>query len=266
MNSKEMEVRRSANYNSTIWDVDSIRTLLARSGCTAAKALSHDQHHKRLMEAVHRWLQDITEPHQRLGLIDAIQRLGVAYQFDEEISVALYGLHSENTELAIKDSLYHTALYFRLLRQHGRNVSSDTMGFLSMYEAAHLGLKGEAILEEAKVFSTENLKILIERVERKLANRIEHAWELPLHWRSPRPEARHYIDVYEEEDGRIDDLLYFAKLDFNMVQIVHQTELKELSMWWDLLGLGGKMGFLRDRLVESFLLAAGVIFEPQYSV
>ena len=110
------------------------------------------------------------------------------------------------------------------------SLCEDTMGFLSMYEAAHLGLKGEAILEEAKVFSTENLKILIERVERKLANRIEHAWELPLHWRSPRPEARHYIDVYEEEDGRIDDLLYFAKLDFNMVQIVHQTELKELSM------------------------------------
>ena len=99
-----------------------------------------------------------------------------------------------------------------------------------MYEAAHLGVKGEAILEEAKVFSTENLKILMERVERKLADRIEHALEIPLHWRALRMEARWYIDVYEKEDGRIGDLLDFAKLDFNMAQMVYQTELKELSM------------------------------------
>ncbi|RWR77296.1 alpha-terpineol synthase isoform X2 [Cinnamomum micranthum f. kanehirae] len=290
-----MEVRCSANYHSTFWDIDSIRALLARSNCTAAaivdflhicgwlQALSHD-HHKRLKETVQRRLQDITQPHHLLGLIDAVQRLGVAYRFEVEISDALDGLHSENTKHAIKDSLHHTSLYFRLLRQHGCNLSSDifnkfkkegggfkaslcedAMGLLSMYEAAHLGVKGEAILEEAQVFSTANLKILMERVERKLADRIEHALEIPLYWRASRPEARWYIDAYEKEDGRIDDLVDFAKLDFNMVQMVYQTELEELSMWWELLGLPEKMGFFRDRLMENYLLAIGMVVEPQYS-
>lgn len=110
------------------------------------------------------------------------------------------------------------------------SLCEDAMGLLSLYEAAHLGLKGEAILEEAKVFSTENLQVLKEGAESNLAKRIEHALELPMHWRLPRLEARHFIDAYEEEEGKIDDLLDFAKLDFNMVQMVHQTELKELSM------------------------------------
>ncbi|XXG55726.1 hypothetical protein AAC387_Pa03g3328 [Persea americana] len=87
------------------------------------------------------------------------------------------------------------------------SLCEDAMGLLSMYEAAHLGVKGEAILEEAKVFSTENLKILMERVERKPADRIEHAVEIPLHWRALRMEARWYI---EKEDGRIGDLLDIA--------------------------------------------------------
>nr|QNV69588.1 santalene synthase [Cinnamomum camphora] len=278
-----MEVRRSAIYHSTFWDIDSIRALLARRDCTAAAALSPD-HHKRLKERIQRRLQDITQPHHLLGLIDAVQRLGVAYQFEEEISDALHGLHSENTEHAIKDSLHHTSLYFRLLRQHGCNLSSDifnkfkkegggfkaslcedAMGLLSLYEAVRLSVKGEAILEEAQVFSIANLKILMERVERKLADRIEHALEIPLYWRAPRLEARWYIDVYEKEDGRIDDLLDFAKLDFNRVQMLYQTELKELSMWWELLGLPAKMGFFRDRLLENHLFSIAVVVEPQYS-
>ncbi|XXG55740.1 hypothetical protein AAC387_Pa03g3341 [Persea americana] len=278
-----MEVRRFANYPPTVWNIARIRSHLARSDCTAAVGLSYD-HHRRLKETIQRRLQDITQPHQLLGLIDAVQHLGVAYQFEQEISDALNGLHSEKTEQAIKDSLHDTSLYFRLLRQHGCNLSSDifnkfkeegggfkaslcedAMGLLSMYEAAHLGVKGEAILEEAKVFSTETLKILMERVERKLADRIEHALEIPLHWRALRMEARWYIDVYEKEDGRIGDLLDFAKLDFNMAQMVYQTELKELSMWWELLGLPERMGFIRDRLLECYLFAIGSVVEPQYS-
>ncbi|RWR77295.1 beta-myrcene/E-beta-ocimene synthase 2, chloroplastic isoform X2 [Cinnamomum micranthum f. kanehirae] len=97
-------------------------------------ALSYD-HHKRLKETIQRRLQDITQPHNLLGLIDAVQHLGVAYQFEQEISDALNGLHSENTEHAIKDSLHHTSLYFRLLRQHGCNLSSG------IYAITKSGLK-----------------------------------------------------------------------------------------------------------------------------
>ncbi|TQD96587.1 hypothetical protein C1H46_017748 [Malus baccata] len=45
-------------------------------------------------------------------------------------------------------------------------------------------------------------------------------------------------------------LLTFAKLDFNLLQKVHQKELSEIS---------------RDRVVECYLWGLGCCFEPEYS-
>lgn len=59
---------------------------------------------------------------QSLNLVDAIQRLGVAYHFETEIEEALQHIYSNHIEMEDGD-LYSTALGFRLLRQHGYNVS-----------------------------------------------------------------------------------------------------------------------------------------------
>ena len=37
-----------------------------------------------------------------------------------------------------------------------------------------------------------------------------------------------------------------------------------LYRWWKNIGLGEKMSFTRDRLVENFLWAVGHAFEPQF--
>ena len=61
----------------------------------------------------------------QLKLIDAIQRLGVAYHFEREIEKALERMHATFDGDHGNDDvdLYTVALAFRLLRQHGYNVS-----------------------------------------------------------------------------------------------------------------------------------------------
>lgn len=109
------------------------------------------------------------------------------------------------------------------------NLSKDTKGMLALYEASYLLTENESSLESAREFASENLqkigKILLDK---ELALMVQHALELPLHWRSPRVEARWYIDLWEKRlSNKNSTLLEFAKLDFNMVQEIHQEDLKD---------------------------------------
>lgn len=90
-----------------------------------------------LLEDVERMLVGASGLKAKLELIDCIKKMGLASLFDKEISEALEGvalmelkeeilndnhdLHQdENIE---EEDLYTTALCFRLLRQHGHEVS-----------------------------------------------------------------------------------------------------------------------------------------------
>ena len=64
------------------------------------------------------------KPSQQLNFIDAVQRLGMAYHFEEEIEEALGRIYDNYQEDGDKyDDLYNVALRFRLLRQQGFNIS-----------------------------------------------------------------------------------------------------------------------------------------------
>ena len=60
------------------------------------------------------------KPSQQLTFIDAVQRLGVAYHFEEEIEKELGDIYDNYHD---SDDLYFVSLQFRLLRQQGYNVS-----------------------------------------------------------------------------------------------------------------------------------------------
>lgn len=68
---------------------------------------------------------------EKLGLIDAIQRLGLSYHFESEIDEILKEVHANppcfiNGDKDDDLNLCTVALWFRLLRQQGYSVSCGT--------------------------------------------------------------------------------------------------------------------------------------------
>ncbi|KAF4380246.1 hypothetical protein F8388_024539 [Cannabis sativa] len=234
----------------------------------------------------------------QLELIDTLQRLGVSYRFEDEINTILKEKYINMINNPNYNNLYVTALEFRLLRQHGyavpqeifnhfkeeigkikaNMISDDIMEVLALYEASFYEKKGESILEEVRIFTTQYLKnyIIMISQERKLMidndndydydiEIVNHALELPLHRRTTRTEAKWFIDAYEKKQDMNPILLEFAKLDFNMIQSTHHDDLKHIFRWWRHTKLGENLNFARDRLMECFLWKIGIRFEPKFS-
>ncbi|KAL2231068.1 UNVERIFIED_CONTAM: 5-epi-aristolochene synthase 3 [Sesamum indicum] len=170
----------------------------------------------------------------RLILIDTFERLGVAYHFEQEIEDQIQDIFRSHSEREDDYDLFITALQFRLLRQHRYFVSSsvfdkfknednefketlksDAKGLLSLYEAAHLRIHGETILEEAVAFTTHHLKRTLQQLESPLQDQVKRALQHSLHRGVPRIETRHFISFYERDDSKNQLLLKLAKLDFN---------------------------------------------------
>ncbi|KAJ8622266.1 hypothetical protein MRB53_030795 [Persea americana] len=191
-----------------------------------------------LKEEVRKILRNVDDNLQELNLIDAVQRLGVAYHFEEEIAQALLRMYKSGRGYG--GDLHAVALQFRLLRQEGYNVSpdvfmkfkdeegkfkrtlaGDTRSLLSLYEAAHMGTHGENILDEAIAFTRENLNSALPCLNLPFSTLVEHALELPLR--------------------------------------------KRVERWWKSWDSAAKLPFIRDRVVECYFWKLGVYFEPQYS-
>lgn len=274
INEFQANERRSANYHPSVWDPKFIESLT-----TSYSYEFHGTKLDHLKQEARRLLKTTRDPSVLLKLIDSIQRLGVAYHFEEEIKDSLSLVHFDSC-----DNLYSTALQFRLLRDNGYPIGSevfdkfknrdgnfkegltkDAEGLLSLFEASHYGMQCETDLEAAKDFCVEHLKSRIGKMEIKLAQQVQQSLECPIRWRMPRLEARNFIDLYEWDSAKHPLLLELAKLDYNLVQSVHQREVQELAKWWMNLGLTKKLGFSRDRLMENYLWAMGIIFEPDFS-
>ncbi|XP_014491399.1 probable terpene synthase 2 isoform X1 [Vigna radiata var. radiata] len=280
--------RPTANFHPSIWG-DRFLSYVPSS----AESDSRIQEANLLKEDVRKRLVSPIDDNNfslKLSFIDSVQRLGVSYHFEHEIDNALCQMYDistkDNNIIAHSDDLYHTALLFRLLRQHGYRISSsvffkfkekirkfkenladDIEGMLSLYEAAQERCHGENVLEEAHNLSLEQLtKFITIRLSCSLVARVKHTLRQSLRRGLPRLETKYFMSFYEEYPCHDKKLLAFAKLDFNKLQELHLKELSSLTKWWYKdLDVSSNLPFTRDRIVECFFWALGVYFEPQYS-
>lgn len=110
------------------------------------------------------------------------------------------------------------------------SLHHDVAGLQSLYEATHLRVRGEDFLEEALAFTTTHLQSAANRLSPPLSKQVRHALNQPLRKGLPRLEARHYMSLHQELHGsRNHVLLRFAKLDFNLLQQVHQKEPSDIA-------------------------------------
>ncbi|XP_059644324.1 valerianol synthase TPS1A-like isoform X2 [Cornus florida] len=226
---------------------------------------------------------------EKMNLINTLERLGVSYHFEKEMEEKLEQIFHSHAHLEDHEDyndLSTAAIHFRIFRQHGYNMSCDVfnkfkdnngkfnenltrdvMGMLSLYEASHLRINGEDILDEALAFTTTHLESMVtDELSPFLAKQVMHALEQPLHKGIPRSEARHYISIYEEDASKNELLLKLAKFDFNLLQLTHKQELCHMSRWWKDLGFESKLPYARSRVVECYFWAMTAYFEPHYSL
>ncbi|XP_052208152.1 monoterpene synthase TPS4, chloroplastic-like [Diospyros lotus] len=216
-----------------------------------------------------------------MKLIDTMQRLGLGDHFEQEINTILQAFSDSNLD---QEDLFTTALCFRLLRQNGYQISTnvfqrfmdnsgafkqllskDIEGLLSLYEASHLGACGESVLLQAMEFTKTHLRQSIPFTENGDGKHVLEAIELPRHLRMVRLEARRFIEEYSKRSDQNSYLLELAKLEYNKVQALHQSELAEVTSWWEELGLAKKLSFARDRPLECYFWTVGILPEPKYS-
>ncbi|KAL6659483.1 hypothetical protein ACP70R_003523 [Stipagrostis hirtigluma subsp. patula] len=217
---------------------------------------------------------------RKLDLVDALQRLGVDYHYKKEIDELLRAVYDDKD--GGSDDLYATSLRFYLLRKHGYTVPSDVFAkfrdehgnissddvncLLTLYDAAHTRTHGEEILDSIITFNKSRLQSLLKTdLEPELAEEVRFTLETTRFRRVERVEARRFIPVYEKKAARDETILEFAKLDYNILQVLYCEELKELTIWWKGFMSRTDLRFARDRMVEIHFWMMGVVYEPYYS-
>nr|AIG92847.1 sesquiterpene synthase 6 [Matricaria chamomilla var. recutita] len=287
LSTKQDVVRHTMNFSASIWG-DQFLTYHEPEDLVIKK-----QQVEQLKEEVKKELMAIkgsNDPQQHIKLmelIDSVQRLGIAYHFEEEIEEALQHIHVTYGEHWVdKENLQSVSLWFRLLRQQGFNVSSgvfkdymdekgnfkeslcnDAQGILALYEAAYMRVEGETRLDKALEFTKVHLDIISKdpSCDSYLRTRVHQALKQPLRRRLARIEALHYMPVYQQDSSHNEVLLKLAKVDFSVLQSMHKKELSHICKWWKDLDLQNKLPYVRDRVVEGYFWILSIYYEPQHA-
>ncbi|KAI3676733.1 hypothetical protein L1987_86346 [Smallanthus sonchifolius] len=135
--------------------------------------------HAKLVEVVRELITNNDVTFDDLLMVDALERLGLDYHYEDEINLILEQCYLQftNKDFIEYRNLYEVSLCFRILRQKGFRVSADVFkllkgkngqfvetlkhdirGLMELYEASQLCIEGENILDEAATFSSHILQ------------------------------------------------------------------------------------------------------------
>ncbi|KAL3649970.1 hypothetical protein CASFOL_006373 [Castilleja foliolosa] len=205
-----------------------------------------------------------------IKLTDIIVRLGLAYHFETEIKEKIETIYNDFNGARMQTM---TCVFEKFKDEENKfkeSVKNDVEGLLSLYEAAHIRVHGEDILEEAVAFTTHHLKLILSQglivISPGLQDKVTRALDQP-HCRGARiTEIRVYISTYENDiESRDESFLKLSKLNFNFLQNLYKKEICELTGWWNKFDLKSKLTYARDILVECYFWGVCFNFEPEYS-
>nr|UPQ49770.1 ent-copalyl diphosphate synthase [Phaeoceros carolinianus] len=249
---------------------------------------------------------------EHMWIVDRLQRLGIAHYFQKEIKVCLdyvYQNWAANgiawAREAVISDVDDTAMGFRLLRQHGYDVSSDVFlpfhkddeffcfagqsgqavtGMFNLHRASQTLLPGESLLKSARGFTRSFLEEKWRTndisdkwiITKDLPGEVEYALTYPFYASLPRVETRAYLDHYGSDDIWIGKSLYkmpyvhnetFLALAKADYQLRQQQYREELEQLfsWSLEHDFEKVSVSKEKVVEDFFSAAANIYEPQLS-
>ncbi|CAK9321702.1 unnamed protein product [Citrullus colocynthis] len=171
--------------------------------------------------------------------------------------------------LSLIDSIQRLGIFNKFTNERGdfkESIKKDEAGLLSSYEASQLRMRGEKILDEALAFTTIQLEAMAMDSTSSFSEEAKYALKRPVYKTMPRFMSRHYISLYNNNPSNNNVLLTFAKLDYNSLQQLFRKELSELSRWWKDMKLQEQLSFARDRVVECYVWALGVDYEPKHSL
>ena len=78
------------------------------------------------------------------------------------------------------------------------SLIKDVRGMLSLYEATHMRVHGEDMLDETLKFTTTHLESMVINLSPPFATQVSCALNRPILKSLPRVEARHYFSIYQE--------------------------------------------------------------------
>jgi hypothetical protein len=111
-----------------------------------------------------------------------------------------------------------------------KELAEDINGLMALYEASQLNIEGEDILDEARNFSEQLLNARVRHLDHDNQLRVvENTLRHPYHKSLARFMAKNFFGNSQETNGWPNDLQLLAKIDFNMVQSMHQKEIVQIS-------------------------------------
>ncbi|XP_057427495.1 (3S,6E)-nerolidol synthase 1-like isoform X2 [Lotus japonicus] len=236
--------------------------------------------HSKKLNSLKHVLRNVSEssPHG-IYMIDAMQRLNIDYHFQEEIDAFLrrqFVISSTSWDGDDND-LHHTALCFRLFRQQevfqrftdkdgkfNQKLGGNLKGMIDLYEASHLSLTGENILEEAKKFCGHvlNKSLALSCLNNHEAKLVRRTLEYPFHKSHAMFTARDFFGDFQGMNGSLKEV---AKLDFRLLQSLHQQELTQISKWWTELGLANELKYARNQPLKWYIWSLACLTDPTLS-
>ncbi|GMI77555.1 terpene synthase 14, TERPENE SYNTHASE 14 [Hibiscus trionum] len=227
------------------------------------------------------------DPLQGLAMTDAVLRLGLDHHFQHEIEQVLQRNYMLSGDKDFHNcGLHEVSLRFRLLRQEGyfvpagvfnrfkdreggfrQELCRDIKGLVELFEASQLEIDGEHVLDEAREFSSKALKKWENTKTDHISGRvIINIPDRPFHKTLSRLTARQLLTTdFRGTNGWINILQDVAKMDFNLLQSLHQKEIAHVSNWWKQLGLAKELRLARDQPTKWYIWSMACLTDPTLS-